>query len=66
MTDLDLDASYTALCRAMSEVGPDKATMFLAMLCLSLVSHGDDAGRVLALIDKAKTGCLDSGPGPTG
>jgi hypothetical protein len=66
MTNQDLDASYTALCRAMSEVGPDKATMFLAMLCLSLVSRSDDAAQVLALIDRAKTGCLDCGPGPTG
>jgi hypothetical protein len=64
MTDQDLDTSYTALCRALSEVGPDKATVFLAMLCLSLVSHGDGAGRVLALIDQAKAGCLDAGAGP--
>ena len=64
MNDQDLDRSYTAVCHAMSEVGQDRATLFLAMVCLSLVSHSQDAEQVLALIDQAKARCQDIGAGP--
>ena len=62
MNDQDLDRTYTALCQAMSAVGQDKATLFLAMLCLSLVSHNPDAAQVLVLLEQAKARCLDSPP----
>ncbi len=66
MNDQDLDRTYTALCHAMSAVGQDKATLFLAMVCLSLISHGDAPGPALALIDQAKARCQDAGAGPVG
>ncbi len=57
MNDQDLDQCYSALCQAMSGVGPDKAALFLAMLCLSLVSRAGQAADVLDLIEQARTQC---------
>ncbi len=57
MTDQDLDRSYTALCKAMNEVGEANAQQFLAMLSLSLMARADDAAEVMALIENARVQC---------
>jgi hypothetical protein len=54
MTDAELDASYTAICHALSEVGEAQAQRFLAMLCLALLVRQDDAGEVLQLIEQVQ------------
>ena len=54
MTDQDLDKSYSALRAALSALGPDKASLFLAMLSLSLISRAPDATAVQALIEQAQ------------
>jgi hypothetical protein len=60
MTDTDLDATYTALCRALAEVGPAQAPLFLSMVCLSLVSRCEAATDVLPLIENALEQCSPS------
>ena len=54
----DLDASYTALCKALGEVGQDNANLFLAMLSLSLISQSDAPDKVLQMIAEARSQCL--------
>lgn len=53
MTDTDLDQSYSAMCEALARVGETRAPMFLAMLCLSLMSRFGRADQVLPLIANA-------------
>jgi hypothetical protein len=53
MTDSDLDQSYSAVCEALTQVGETRAPMFLAMLCLSLMSRFERADQVLPLIANA-------------
>jgi hypothetical protein len=53
MTDTDLDQSYSAVCEALTQVGEPQAPMFLAMLCLSLMSRFERADQVLPLIVNA-------------
>jgi hypothetical protein len=57
MTDSELDTSYTALCRALAEVGPTQAPLFLSMVCLSLMSRCEAATDVLPLIENARARC---------
>ncbi len=57
MTDPDLDQSYSAVCQAMTRVGPDQTPVFLSMLCLSLISRPDHADQALALIANAEAQC---------
>ena len=54
----DLDASYTALCLALGDVGQDNANLFLAMLSLSLISQSDAPDKVLQMIAEAHSQCL--------
>ena len=54
----DLDASYTALCKALGEVGQDNASLFLAMLSLSLVSQSNAPDAVLKMIAEPRSHCL--------
>jgi hypothetical protein len=54
MTDHDLDLSYTALSRALAQVGRDRAELFLATLSLALLARQPDAGAVLPLIAQAE------------
>ena len=54
MTNDDLDKSYTALCEALTRVGEERAPVFLAMLCLSLISRQASAAEVLALIEQSE------------
>ena len=53
MTDTDLDQSYSAVCEALTQVGEARAPMFLAMLCLSLMSRFERADQVSPLIANA-------------
>jgi len=57
MTDADLDNAYTAMCKALAEVGPDKAQLFLSMLCLALMARYERAGDVQSLIDNVRAQC---------
>lgn len=58
MTDTDLDTCYTALCRAIADVGQEQAPLLLAMLSLSLLSRLDGADAALPLIHRARDRCL--------
>jgi hypothetical protein len=58
MTDSDLDRSYTALCRALGQVGPERSELLLAMVALSLIAHAEDADEVQRLVDRARERCL--------
>lgn len=58
MTDADLDASYTALCQALAEVGEGRSQLLLAMLSLALLARSGCAADVLPLIAKARASCL--------
>jgi len=58
MTDADLDTTYTALCRAMGEVGEAQSPLLLAMLSLSLLSRLDSTAQALPLIEQARERCL--------
>lgn len=61
MTDADLDRSYTALCHALGEVGPQRSELLLAMVALGLMARSERADDVLALVAKARERCLDGG-----
>lgn len=60
MTDADLDTAYTALCRALGDVGPERAELLLAMLSLSLMAGAGTADEVLPLIERARARCKDA------
>ena len=57
MTDGDLDRSYSALCQSLADVGPDRAELFLSMLCLALMARYEDAEAVLPLIANVQAQC---------
>jgi len=59
MTEAELDRSYTALCRALGEVGPARSEMLLAMVALALMARAPDAGEVENLLARARARCLD-------
>ncbi|HEY0294108.1 MAG TPA: hypothetical protein VGC69_02100 [Bordetella sp.] len=54
MNSTDLDTAYAALAHALTRVGEARAPLFLAMLCLSLMSRNPDVGQVLALMEQAE------------
>lgn len=54
----DLDTSYTALCKALGEVGQQNAALFLAMVSLSLMSQSNAPDAVLQMIAEARLQCL--------
>ena len=54
----DLDTSYTALCKALGEVGQENAALFLAMVSLSLMSQSNAPHAVLQMIAQARSQCL--------
>ena len=60
--DADLDRAYTALCRALGDVGPQRSELLLAMVALALVARADDADAVLALVERARARCLQGEP----
>ena len=57
MTDADLDRSYSALCQSLAEVGPERAELFLSMMCLSLMARYENAEAVLPLIANVQAQC---------
>jgi hypothetical protein len=63
MTDTDLDQSYSTLCASLGKVGEAQAPLFLAMLCLSLMSRFEQSAEVTALIDNAERQCLAGNAG---
>ena len=54
MTDADLDISYTALCKALAAVGPERSELMLSMVCLALMARSEEAGPVLELIARSQ------------
>lgn len=58
MTDADLDRSYTALCHALGDVGPQRSELLLAMVALGLIARSERTDDVLALVAKARERCL--------
>ena len=63
MTDADLDHAYTALCRALGDVGPQRSELLLAMVCLALMARSGAVEDVLPLIARARERCLQDGDG---
>ena len=59
MTDAELDRSYTALCQALGEVGPQRSELLLAMVALALMADSDDADEVIALVARSRDRCLE-------
>jgi hypothetical protein len=53
MTDADLDAVYTRLCRTMTQLGESNAPLFLARFALLAIDRLGDAAIVRRLIDAA-------------
>lgn len=61
MTEQELDVAYTALCRALGEVGPGQAERFLAMLAMGLLVRCERADEVLPLIDSVRESLSPAG-----
>ena len=61
MTDADLDISYTALCKALAAVGPERSELMLSMVCLALMARSEEAGPVLELIARSRQR-VEAGP----
>lgn len=59
MTDAELERSYTALCRALGDVGPERAELLLAMVALGLMAQAQDAAEVERLVARARERCLE-------
>jgi hypothetical protein len=58
MNDQDLDRSYTALCNALGDVGPERSQLLLAMVALGLMAKQDSAEDVVALVERSRERCL--------
>ena len=61
MTEQELDVAYTAVCRALGEVGPEQAERFLAMLAMGLLVRLERADEVLPLIDSVRESISPAG-----
>lgn len=57
MSEQELDVAYTALCRALGDVGPEQAERFLAMLAMGLLVRFERADEVLPLIASVREQC---------
>lgn len=53
MTDTDLDAAYTHLCRTMTTLGEAQAPLFLARFALLALTQIGDRATVQRLVDAA-------------
>jgi hypothetical protein len=53
LSDADLDATYTHLCKTLTRLGEAHMPMFLARLALLAVSRMDSGAAALELIDSA-------------
>jgi len=60
MTDAELDRSYTALCQALGDVGPQRSELLLAMVALALMARADDADEVVSLLARSRDRCLEA------
>jgi len=58
MTEAELDRSYTALCLALGDVGPERSELLLAMVALGLMAHAPSEGDVQCLLARARERCL--------
>jgi hypothetical protein len=54
MTDSELDAVYTRLCKTMTELGEAATPLFLARFALLAVERIGDANAAFKLIDAAR------------
>ena len=54
MNEAELDGAYTALCRALGAVGPERSELLLSMVCLALMARSEDPGPVLELIARSQ------------
>jgi hypothetical protein len=59
MNESDLDRSYSALCKALGDVGAQRSELLLGMLVLALIARAEDADDVLALIARSRDRCLE-------
>lgn len=59
MNDAGLDRSYTALCQALGDVGPQRSELLLAMVALALIARHEDADEVMALVARSRDRCLE-------
>jgi len=66
MNEAELDRSYTALCQALGEVGPQRSELLLAMVALGLLARCEHADEVLSLVARARERCLDEASSPSG
>lgn len=57
MNEADLDRSYTALCKALGEVGPQRSELLLAMVALALMARQEHAEEVLELVARSRDRC---------
>ena len=62
MNEAELDQAYTALCRALGEVGPQRSELLLSMVCLALMARSERAGPVLELIERSQRLLQEEGP----
>ena len=53
MTEAELDAAYTHLCKTMTELGETRAPLFLARFALLAMVRIGDTAVVQGLIDSA-------------
>ena len=60
MSETELDRSYTALCQALGEVGPERSELLLAMVALGLMARQEHADEVLALVARSRDRCRES------
>lgn len=58
MSEAELDRSYTALCRALGEVGPQRSELLLAMVALALMARSGDPDEVQQVVERARQRCL--------
>jgi hypothetical protein len=59
MNESDLDRSYSAVCKALGDVGAQRSELLLGMLVLALMARAEDADDVLALIARSRDRCLE-------
>lgn len=53
MTDSELDAVYTRLCKTMTQLGENQAPLFLARFAMLAIDRLGDAAAAQQLIDAA-------------
>jgi hypothetical protein len=59
MNESDLDRSYSAVCKALGDVGAQRSELLLGMLALALMARAQHADDVLALIARSRDRCLE-------